>query len=250
MMRGGPYMGQQQQGGDYMAAQMAAAAAAAAQQQQQQQQQGLYGAGAMGMGGVGVAQGSCVVMVGGLPKSDEHVVHIFNLMSFWGNVKVVKFLTKKENVAMVEYSGPDEAHNAYTMCRGCACFGHNIQVSTSKFPSIQHSPNDQFCKDFSALRLWRYPQGSRSQQYLNAICHPATKLHLAYLHGYTEGAVYEMFATVGTVITVNFMSDNPTMGFVTMSSVGEACTAVCVFHNRPNPSDPNQRPLKVSFAKK
>ena len=189
-------------------------------------------------------------MVAGLPKSDDNVTFLFNLMSFWGNVTKIKFLSKKENVAMVEYSNPEEAQNALQYCKGAIVSGMPLQVSSSKFPSIQTAPNDTFTRDFTSLRIWRYPQGCQSPQYKNVVCAPSSRLHVAYLHGYSEDAIKELFGHYGTVQAVNFMPDNNTMGFVSMSSIGEACTAICALHNTPNPFDPSQRPLKVSFSKK
>ncbi len=81
------------------------------------------------------------------------------------------------------------------------------------------------------------------------MCVPSAKLHVAYLHGYSETVIRELFSAFGVVQAISFMPDNPTLGFVTMGSVGEACTALVKLHGRPNPFDPNQRPLKVAFAR-
>ncbi len=151
------------------------------QQQQQQPQQyqfygggpgnvmmgmgptGMIGGGGGGGGGAGMAGSGAVVMVSGLQKSDENVMLLYNLMSFWGNIKAIKFLGKKENVAAVEYTSPEEAVNAYALCKGCNlcfficfcfcfvfffCFFFNhtagasiggvpVVVTTSRFPNVQ-----------------------------------------------------------------------------------------------------------------
>lgn len=243
-----------QQPTSYAMAAKAAAQYYPQQQQQHQQMQMQHGVGGAGVGVGGGAGGAgmigCVVMVTGIVKSEEALVHLYNLFSFFGNITRIKFLNKKENVAVIEFTSVEEAANAVNLTRGMTAFGIQLQVAVTKFPNIQLSQNDPHGKDFGSLRLHRYPNGPRSPQYLGVVCAPTAKLHLAYLHGYTEAAVYDLFNSVGTVITVNFLVDNPTIGFVTMSNINDACTAICVLHNRPNPFDENQRPLKVSFAKK
>jgi hypothetical protein len=248
-------------------------------QQFQQPQPGTYqffsgppgqlgGGGQMGgphMGGANSNSGGSgtVLMVSGLQKSDENVTLLYNLLSFWGNIRAIKFLGKKENVAAVEYTSVEEAQNAYNLCKGVNVFffffshfslgasicGATLNVSTSRFQTVQISGSEPFAHDFSQDRTKRYTQGPQSPQYQGVMCNPSTKLHVAYLHGYSEAVIRDLFSAWGSVVNISFMPDNPTLGFVTMSSVGEACTAMCKLHGRPNPSDSNQRPLKVSFAK-
>jgi hypothetical protein len=88
-----------------------------------------------------------------------------------------------------------------------------------------------------------------SAQYQAVMAPPSAKLHVAYLHGYSESAIRELFSAYGNVLSISFMPDNPTLGFVTMGSIADACTALVKLHGRPNQFDPNQRPLKVSFSR-
>jgi hnRNP-L/PTB/hephaestus splicing factor len=195
-------------------------------------------------------QQGLVVMVSGPPKTEANVMCIYNLMSFWGNVRMLKFLGKKENVAAVEYFSAEEATNAINLCKGASIDGVPIQVTNSRFQSVQVSGKEAFARDFSQDRTKRYPQGPQSQHYVSVMCVPSQKLHVANLQGYSEAAVRDLFATIGGVVAMNFMQDNPQVGFVTMASVGEACNAVCKLHGRANPFDATQRALKVSFARK
>jgi hypothetical protein len=64
------------------------------------------------------------------------------------------------------------------------------------------------------------------------VCPPSAKLHLAYLHNYTEAEIRNLFGQYGYIEHFQFSND-PTMGFVTMSTVGEACTALALLHGRP-----------------
>ncbi len=194
--------------------------------------------------------GRCVVMVCGAPKSEDNVIHVYNLMSFWGNIRAIKFLSKKENVAAVEYTSAEEAQNALNWCKGASVMGVPIQVTGSHFASVQISGTEANAKDFSDDRSRRYAHDRPTQQYQTLMCPPSPKLHVANLHNYTEAAIRNLFSSFGTVVAINFMPDAPTLGFVTMSTAAEACCAICKLHGHLNPYDPAQRPLKVAFARK
>ncbi len=256
------------------------------QQQQQQQQQfgmpvlqrGAYAGTPLTMATAVAATtavamgGSPVVMFGGIDKSQEALMWVFNLAGFWGNVVRVKFMHKKDNVAMVEYSCAEEAQQCLKLCRGVELFGKPVRPVAASFASVQIAPNDQFARDFSTLKMWRYLKGVHSPNYAQQMCVPGAKLHLAYLHGYTEQELRDVFGKYGRVVAFQFTPDNPTMGYITMSSVGEACTALACCHNRcawflstpplscsvthglcslarrPNPHNPSLHALRVSFT--
>ncbi len=203
------------------------------QMQQQQHQHAMmmaaaaqgHGAAAMGgMGGMGAGGGAgTVVLLNGVRKSAEALTYIFNLMCFWGNVQRIKFVHKRDDVAMVEYTVPDEAANALRFFKGVELFGTSLRLAPSTFPGITIGGQEKFAKEYTTLKMYRYVKGTQSPNYSN-LCMPTSKLHLAYLHGYNEAEIREMFAPFGKVVSFSYVKDNATMGYVQMENPGQACT--------------------------
>ncbi len=71
----------------------------------------LYGApaGIPGAGMPGTAP-NAVLTVAGLDKSHDAIEWLCNLLGYWGNVARIKFMFKKDDIAMVEFFSPEEAH--------------------------------------------------------------------------------------------------------------------------------------------
>ena len=189
---------------------------------------------------------SPVVMVTGFAKSKENLMHAHNLMSFWGNVRVIKFLMKKDNVCLVEFASAVEATNAVKLSAEAMAFGQPINVVRSKFPAIEISSKDAFSRKFTHDRLWRYGTGINSPQYTGVICAPSNKLHVAFLTGYNETELRALFNRAGRVCGIRFMPGNNTVAFVDMDSINSACTAICMLHNRPNPHLKDSKGMRVS----
>jgi RNA recognition motif-containing protein len=191
-----------------------------------------------------------VLMVAGVDKSLDGLTQLFNLCGFFGNVVRVKFMYKKDNIAMVEFQTPEEAQSCLKLFKGVEVFGKpvNAKQASAQFSTLQIQSHEQFSRDFSHEKKGRYMKGIHSPNY-RQVCQPSSKLHVANLQGYTEEHIRQLFSQYGRVDNFSFCAD-PSMGFVQMATIGEACTALACLHNYPNPHGPqgSTRPLRVSFT--
>ena len=193
--------------------------------------------------------GARVVMVNGVPKNQITCDHIFNVLSFYGNIVKIKFMFQKENVALVEYMTPAGAANAAKFLgQGLSLFGNLVQVKSSQMQNVKLNEQSNLDKDFSGLRRFRYGKNADFQKHLQP---PGPCLHLSKMKGFDQQTITQKLSQYGVVVSFEYLAgSNNDMAFATMQSVDQAGTAMANLHGLPHPTEPDIRNnLRIGFAR-
>lgn len=209
-----------------------------------------------------VAQGlNTTFVVHGLSNSVQ-LYQVFNLFSFYGNVRRCKKIIQGSKI-LVEFMSPEEAQNAYQYLKGLlfhrlirlhslkgmTLFGSKMKISYSRIGPISmisetFNENEQ---DYANKKMFRYPQGINSNR-VKFICAPTEYLHLMVTDWkpIDQKAIMELFKPFGDIVKL-VPESKPGMAVLCFANALSAINALASLHDYVFPDGAK---LVVSFTQK
>ena len=157
----------------------------------------------------------------------------------------------RKDTALVQFTLPSGADNAYTNLNGVYLFGKPLKVNFSKhhqvaLPKDSSSEGDSaLTKDFSGSSLHRFK--NPNSKHNSHLIHPVEMLHVTNLPlDIAEEQVRNLFGQYGGVNGFKFFEQNRKMALVQMGSVEEATHALVFLHGY---KIGGENTIRVSFSK-
>lgn len=178
----------------------------------------------------------CVLIVSNIEERIANVDGLFTLFGVYGDVRRIKILFNKKDMALIQMTEPWMVNMARQFLDRITVYGKQLRVSPSKHKEVEQtkkadSEGADLTQDFTDLNpAHRYKkQNSKNSSNIFA---PSACLHIANIgDNAAEAEVQGPFEKYGSVAEFKFFHDSRKMAHITMSSVDEAIVALVNLHN-------------------
>ncbi len=191
--------------------------------------------------------GAYVLLVNNLSPIESTPDGLFNLFGVYGDVLRVKLLFNKRDTALIQFSAPHQAHQAYLHLNHLSLHGQELAISFSKHRSVA-MPRDQaesnLTKNFTDSPFHRFrSRDGRSPR--RVYIHPPSKvLHVSNI--FDEATEEDLGKIFGPESVVQFFVDSRRMAYVCFPTIHDSVLALMKNHNHRLGS----RCIRVSFSAK
>jgi RNA recognition motif-containing protein len=192
--------------------------------------------------------GACVLLVNNLSTTETTPDSLFALFGVYGDVIRVKILFSKRDTALIQFSAPHQAHQAYLHLNHLYLHNEELSISFSKHRNVamprQDVDSETLTKDYtdSPFHRFRSVNGRGSRR---VYIHPPSRvLHVSNI--YDEATDEELQKLFGVESTVQFFVESRRMAYVCLPSIHSAVLTLMATHNQKL----GNRHVRVSFSAK